>query len=347
MSASRSDSASQEVGKPAVERAPDDLHRAWLHSGHVEHIPQSSATPQGVPYQVPTHLIRDALDGDVLLMQRHRQQLRVGDGDRMVDHAGDSQLPAGGVESRGQQLRVDPVEVGVLYDERSDARHVQAGAGRQRRSRLDRCWGLLDSCRFARSNLEEHATDGAAGEGGHPEGQRVANEPAARPVGHLGRSAGPTLLEVGGEAKEARKDPPGQAERDREDANRQHRIDQWIPERGHEREQAQGAEAGESRRPSQPSAGACEDPQPSRQEQARDGDRSRQNGLVSLPEHADDQLLGSTWLEGDQQRTDLRDRRGCPRHDPRDQLGDAEREASGQEPGSSSQQPRSDAHLEH
>ena len=47
----------RETGGPAVERAPDDLRRARLHSGHVEHIPQSSATPQGVPYQVPTHLI--------------------------------------------------------------------------------------------------------------------------------------------------------------------------------------------------------------------------------------------------------------------------------------------------
>ena len=112
---------SRKPSRPAVERPPDDLRRPRLDSGLVEHLAETNASPQRIPDEVPAHLVRNTLDGDVLLVERHRQQLGVREGEWVVDHTGDRQVPARGIEPGRQQLRVDPVEVRIGDHERRDA----------------------------------------------------------------------------------------------------------------------------------------------------------------------------------------------------------------------------------
>ena len=68
----------REAGCEAVDRAAHDLLALGLDAGHVEHLAQVDARPQGVADEVVADLVGDAGDGHVLLEERHRLQVVVG-----------------------------------------------------------------------------------------------------------------------------------------------------------------------------------------------------------------------------------------------------------------------------
>ena len=151
------------------------------------------------------------MDGDVLLVEGHLEELLVGELQRLVDHAGHGQLPVGSAQSRREELRVDPIEIVIRHHERRDARHVQAGARRQRGDGLDGRWRRFHRRCFPSPDLQQGPTDGAAGQGRDTERQRVTDETSARPVRHL-RSRGLALFVGCRNPQEARQNPPGDAQ---------------------------------------------------------------------------------------------------------------------------------------
>ena len=92
----RSGSMAHCVGKPQFQPSterPTIWSAAGLHAGHVEHVAQVHACPQGVADEPAADLVGDAGDGHVLLEERHRLQVVVGQRDLAVDQAVDAQLP--------------------------------------------------------------------------------------------------------------------------------------------------------------------------------------------------------------------------------------------------------------
>ena len=135
----RSGSMAQEVGKPAVKPSterPTICSPSGLHAGHVEHLAQVDTGPEGVADEVVTDLVGDTGDGHVLLEERHREQVVVGQGHLAIDIAEDAQGPVVDVHARVHQRGVDAVEVLVGSDDGRDARDVEGGPsgyGRQGR----------------------------------------------------------------------------------------------------------------------------------------------------------------------------------------------------------------------
>src|SRR5262249_18781781 len=79
-------------GEP-VDRPTHHLVGAVLDAGRLQHALQRYPQPLRVAYQVAADVVGDAGEGDVALHHRHREQLRVGDGGRVVHPAVDAQLP--------------------------------------------------------------------------------------------------------------------------------------------------------------------------------------------------------------------------------------------------------------
>ncbi len=74
------------AGRPAIDRAAHDLGRPALHACSVEQLAQANAAPQRIPDEVAADLVADAGDGHVFLVERHGDELVVGQLERVVDH---------------------------------------------------------------------------------------------------------------------------------------------------------------------------------------------------------------------------------------------------------------------
>ena len=115
-----------------VGRPRHDLRGARLHAGVVQDGLQGGPDPPRVPDVAPADLVRHAVERDVALDERPRDEIGEGERDRVIDHAVDLQLPILELDLRHQQRRVDPVEVLARCGERADAGNAELGACGQR-----------------------------------------------------------------------------------------------------------------------------------------------------------------------------------------------------------------------
>ena len=119
------DGIDREPAGVAVDRATDDLVGALLHAGFLEDLGEGDAEPAGGAGEAAADLVGDAGERDVGLDEVPLQQVVVGEGDLVVDHALHGQLPGVDGDLRNLEGGVDPVEGVVRGDERGGS--VDAG----------------------------------------------------------------------------------------------------------------------------------------------------------------------------------------------------------------------------
>ena len=232
------------------------------------------------------------------------------------------QRPAGGIQARGEQAGVDPVEAAVRHDQRRDAVDRQLGPCRQRRGRGLRRWDGRHLGGRGCPLVEERAADQPAGDGRGPDAHGGAQEAPALEVHHLRR----LLAARRGQAQQPAQRPGADGDGHRRGHHRQHRVEQWIQHGGQQREQAQrpeGNAAGDQRAPRQ-------QPDSRRQDERANHHRHAEHRLVGRAEQVDHDLLGVRRLERDQQRADRQHRRRRARHQAGDQLRHAQPQGAGQ-----------------
>ena len=81
----------REPDRETIDRSSHQLRRPGLQSGELQHSGERDPRPKSVAYEVTTHLIRYAGDGDVILDELHSEQVVVGERKRVVDESGDAQ----------------------------------------------------------------------------------------------------------------------------------------------------------------------------------------------------------------------------------------------------------------
>ena len=316
--------------QPSTERPTSCVADVWT--------PAMSSTSRSrtpvhlaLPTRLPADLVADAGDRHVLLEHRQADQLVPGQGRLAVDQAVDPQRPGRGVDDRGQQRGVDPVEPVVRHDDRGQPgdrrRQVlrPASSGwhghRRRRDRRPRHRpGRPAAARAGvgrRTRPRRPATVDAAG----PDHER-----AARPVGH--RAARRVAADDAASAP-----APAQARA----ASRGPRARSPTEIAADDRRDRRGRPAGRratARKPTTPNAAkpigrdreaaAREDARGRPRWPARRDDEELERELVVGAEQGDDDVLGARRLEVD------------------DDLADARRRASvapGRSPASSSETP--------
>ena len=192
-----------EAGGEPVDGEPQDLVRSRLGPGTFQNPGQGHAGPDGVTDQGAAHLIRHAGECHRLLHEVHVQDFVVGEIVRLVDHAGDRELPVTRVDHGNGEGGVDPVEVRIRGEVRGEVfcwREPGLGGRRRGGGRLRAGGGSRDGggrtggCRGRRSRQHDAPAchlDGVVGEQGptytderhrrHRHASRPFQEPA--PVG--------------------------------------------------------------------------------------------------------------------------------------------------------------------
>ena len=288
-------------------------------------------------------LVGDAGEGDVALDQRHGQQVVVGEGDRVVDHAVDRQAPARRVDLRGDQADVDAVEAVDRGGEGGHAGDLRAGG--QRRGRRGRCGqggpaasGGSRRCGPGRRRMPPPPAS-AATTAVRP---RVATKPRRPkpPVrGAVGVSVRPGIATGarttrgarGARGPEAGDDDeqggdPGDAGDDRRDR---------VERRRRGRPRVRGADDAQQGDPGEGDAavGPRDQPEDGGEDEEGDADRADEDGLVVVAEQPDGERLGRGRRGVDQGGADGDDRRGRRRDEGGDEVADPDGDTGGHDPG--------------
>ncbi|WP_238539352.1 hypothetical protein [Janibacter hoylei] len=143
-------------------------------------------------------LVGDAVEGDVALDHGQGEQLVDVERQLLGHVAVDRQRPVAGVDARGDQRGVDPVEVPGGCDEGGDPRSPEVHPLRQGRQRIGR-GGQLEG-RWSRPGDERLA--GPAERGGHGTRAAEGEDPSSgRPVGSAAGAGGDESADEGVEGE--------------------------------------------------------------------------------------------------------------------------------------------------
>ena len=252
---------------------------------------------------MPPDQVADAGDRHVLLVERHREELVVGEREGMTDHPGDVQLPGGRVNTWDEQRGVDPVEVRVRHDQRREARGAERLVGRQGRHREERRGDLRRAHDGVRVLSVEERAAGVARD------DHAAERPGARdqepPTGPFGRAAighaGVRAVCDGRALRERQEAQEGGEARRRGDARVAHRQRlgrERVTQRGRTCQEPERYEDGLP----DPVAPRGQDPGPRGDGERHDQHRDAQGDLVVRAEQVRHQVLGARRLEADHER---------------------------------------------
>ena len=328
-------------GGPAVDRAADELRGRRLDAGDVEHLAQPDAGPLGVADEVAADLVADAGDGHVLLEHRQGDELAPGQRRLAVDQAVDPQRPVRGVDARGQQRGVDPVEAVVGHHDRGQPGRPSVDEVLRRAPRpgtVTDAGGIAGRRPDRRRPLavEQRATDDAR----RP--RRPRSTPPARMRNERRDQSG--IVRVGtSDRRRAAGPSPDRSEQPAEDPDADADRDRRRrPRRSPATTAGRRARRGSRRRrtATKPIDGeaasrrAGEDPEAGPDGERDDDDEQLEGELVVGPEQADDEVLGARRLEVDDDLADRRRRASvAPGEQAGEQLGDAERGGGRDDPG--------------
>src|SRR5215207_11265898 len=136
-----------EARRKAVHAAADELAGGACdllaaHAGLREHVREEDPGPAPVRDEPSADLVRDARERNVRLARRHREEVLVGELDRVVHRALDRELPAVHVYPGRGECRVYEVEIPGRSDQGRNSLHLERGLRVRRRQSLV-CHGAL------------------------------------------------------------------------------------------------------------------------------------------------------------------------------------------------------------